>query len=350
MARNMNHGDSMRPSSPSVQLITSVVLAVVVYIATLQALAGSMTVGEFGSFIAAMVMIMTPLKRLVALNEHLQRGLAACESIFELLDQPAEEDKGIRDAIRIRGEIEFRDVSFHYEDAGKPALDHISFHIQPGETLALVGQSGSGKTTIAHLIPAFYGISEGTIRLDGVDVRDYTLGSLRANIALVSQDIAMFNDSLRNNIAYGVMEDVSDQAIIAAAKAAHAWEFIKQMPEGLDTLIGEKGVRLSGGQRQRVAIARAFLKDAPVLILDEATSSLDTESERLIQSAMDSIQKGRTCIIIAHRLSTVEHADRILVIDDGRIVESGHHEELIQRGGLYARLHKAQSTEVEVSV
>ena len=327
-------------SSPSVQLITAVVLALVVYIATLQASAGAITVGEFGSFIAAMVMIMTPVKRLVALNEHLQKGLAACESIFELLDQPPEQDAGSSRAQRIEGDIEFRGLSFRYNPDDRKALSNVSLHIRPGESVALVGQSGSGKTTIANLIPAFYPVTEGEIRLDGVDIRDYTLASLRANIALVSQDVALFNDTLRNNIAYGGMKDATDEQVRHAAEVAHAWEFIEKMPEGLNTIIGEKGQRLSGGQRQRLAIARAILKDAPVLILDEATSSLDTESERHIQEALDTIRQGRTCIIIAHRLSTIENADRILVIDQGQVVEAGTHDELISNEGVYARLHR----------
>ena len=332
-------------SGPSVQLITAIVLASVVYIATLQASAGTTTVGQFGSFIAAMVMIMTPLKRLVALNEHLQKGLAACESIFELLDEKPEEDTGTQTAARAKGDVELRGINFRYSPDDREALKDVSMHISPGETVALVGLSGSGKTTIANLIPVFYPVKKGTILLDGVDIRQYTLASLRSNIALVSQDVALFNDTIRNNIAYGSMKDATDKEVIDAARAAHAWEFIEKMSEGLYTIIGEKGQRLSGGQRQRLAIARAILKDAPVLILDEATSSLDTESERHIQAALDNIRRGRTCIIIAHRLSTIENADRILVVDQGKIVQAGTHSELIKEEGVYARLHKAQFTE-----
>lgn len=329
-------------TGPGIQFIAAVATAAIVYIATRQAISGSLTVGEFISFIAAMSMLLTPLKRLVRINEFIQKGLAASESIFDLLDQETEIDKGGKQVERLRGEIELDNVSFRYDPEHSAALNRITLTVRPGETVALVGSSGSGKTTIANLLPAFYQVNEGAIRLDGVDVRDYSLATLRANIAFVSQEVMLFNDTVRNNIAYGALADSSDDAVDRAAEAANAMEFIRDLPRGMDTNIGEKGQRLSGGQRQRLAIARALLKDAPVLILDEATSSLDTESERSIQEALDNIRKNRTCIIIAHRLSTVENADRIVVIDQGRIVQSGTHKQLLQQDGVYARLHQVQ--------
>jgi ATP-binding cassette, subfamily B, bacterial MsbA len=332
-------------TSPLIQLIAAIAIASIIFIATTQATAGALSVGAFISFFSAMVMILAPLKKLVGVNEHLQRGLAACESIFELLDEPAETGEGRRKPGRFRGEIEFQNVSFRYRSKDSSALRYINLHITPGETVALVGPSGSGKTTIANLIPEFYVVNNGRILIDGMDIRECTLESLRENIALVSQDVVLFHDSIRNNIAYGTLRGSSEEEIIEAARAAHALEFIDQMPGGLDTMIGEKGVWLSGGQRQRLAIARAILKDAPILIMDEATSSLDTASERLIQSALEKLKKNRTCLIIAHRLSTIENAGRILVIDHGEIVQAGTHRELLQEDGVYARLHKVQFTE-----
>jgi len=301
-----------------------------------------MNVGEFMSFFTAMAMLLTPLKRLARVNEHLQRGLAACESVFALLDHPVEPDAGKQILEKAKGEIEFCNVSFSYEGSDQKALENISIHIKPGETIALVGASGSGKSTLANLVPMFYTGSEGKILLDGIEVQDLSLQSLRQNIALVSQEVVLFNDTVRNNIAYGSLHESSEVAIIAAARAAHALDFIEDLDDGFDTLIGEKGLKLSGGQRQRLAIARALLKDAPVLIMDEATSSLDTHSERQIQLALEEVKEGRTCLIIAHRLSTIENADRIIVIDNGVIVESGTHSELIEQNGAYARLHQLQ--------
>ena len=327
-------------TGPGVQLIAAIIFAVIVYIATQDAVKGTLTVGEFISFIAALTMLLTPLRRLVRINEFLQKALAASESIFSLLDMPVEQDTGNRTVKRLQGVIEFRNVSFRYEKSDTPALQNISMLIRAGETVALVGSSGSGKTTIASLLPAFYQVTDGQILLDDCDIREYTLETLRNNIALVSQEIYLFNDTVRNNIAYGSLSGKTEAEIVQAATAANAMEFIKALPDGLDTLVGEKGLLLSGGQRQRIAIARALLKDAPILILDEATSSLDTESERSIQAALDRIRKNRTCIIIAHRLTTIENADRILVIDDGRIVQTGTHRELLEQNGVYARLHQ----------
>ncbi|MGA8052931.1 MAG: ATP-binding cassette domain-containing protein, partial [Burkholderiales bacterium] len=275
-------------------------------------------------------------------NQTLQRGLAAAESVFALVDEQREEDRGPRVIGRARGEIEFRGVSFSYATANREAVADASFRIAPDETVTLVGASGSGKTTIANLIPRLYAPTGGSVLLDGVDVQELTLESLRASIALVSQDIVLFNDTVAANIAYGREGKVSEAEIVAAAGAANAMGFIRELPKGLETLIGEDGARLSGGQRQRLAIARAFLKDAPLLILDEATSALDTESERQVQAALETLIRGRTTLVIAHRLSTVQNADHILVLDRGRVVESGRHAELLARDGQYARLYRLQ--------
>ena len=329
-------------TSPLIQFITAIALATIIYIAIEKSAMGIMDVGEFMSFFTAMAMLMTPLKRLTRVNEHLQRGLAACESVFQILDHPVEPDTGTQTLDRAQGEIEFRNVNFCYEGRDKNALNNISLTIKPGETVALIGTSGSGKSTMANLVPMFYPLTEGKILLDGKDIQDISLQSLRQNIALVSQDVVLFNDTVKNNIAYGALNNCSNESIMTAARAAHALEFIDEMQNGIDTAIGEKGFKLSGGQRQRLAIARALLKNAPVLIMDEATSSLDTHSERQIQLALEEVKTGRTCLIIAHRLSTIEKADRIIVIDDGAIVETGTHAELIKQSGVYARLHKLQ--------
>ena len=329
-------------SVPIVQFIAALALATIVYLATQQSNTDQITVGGFVSFITAMLMLTAPLKRVTSVNEPLQRGLAAAESVFALIDQHSETDAGKVDPGRVRGEIRFEQVRFAYGADGRHALDGIDLTIAPGETLALVGASGSGKTTLANLVPRFYQPTGGRILLDGHDIAGLKLSALRANIALVSQDVVLFNDTVAANIAYGAMNQFSRADIIAAAEAAHAMEFIKQMPQGLDTMVGENGVKLSGGQRQRLAIARALLKNAPVLILDEATSALDTESERHVQAALEVLMRGRTTIVIAHRLSTIENAHRIVVLDGGRIAESGAHAELLARGGKYAQLYRNQ--------
>ncbi|MGE0383930.1 MAG: lipid A export permease/ATP-binding protein MsbA [Gammaproteobacteria bacterium] len=302
---------------------------------------GSMTAGEFVSFTAAAVLLFPPAKRLTSLNEHIQRGLAAAESIFSLVDELGEEDAGRRTIERARGRLQLRAVGFRYAAAHEAALAGIDLDIEPGTTVALVGASGAGKSTLAALIPRLYPIGEGAILLDGIDTREFTLSALRAQIALVSQDVVLFNDTIRNNIAYGAARPAAAE-VERAAQAAHVLEFVRDLPEGLDTMIGDRGVRLSGGQRQRLAIARALLKDAPILILDEATSSLDSVSERHIQDALETLRRGRTCLVIAHRLATVENADRIVVLEAGRVAEQGTHAELIRRGGVYARLYRTQ--------
>jgi subfamily B ATP-binding cassette protein MsbA len=289
-----------------------------------------------------MLMLFAPIKQLTQVNSALQRGLAAAESVFGMIDSPQEDDRGGVALARARGEIAYEGVSFTYETRTEAALRDVSLRVRPGETLALVGTSGSGKTTLVNLLPRFYAPSAGRITLDGHDIQTLTLESLRGNIALVSQDVVLFNDTIYANIAYGRLAGTSEQEVRAAAEAAYAMDFIREAPEGLNTMIGENGLRLSGGQRQRLAIARALLKDAPVLILDEATSALDSESERQVQAALDTLMRGRSTIVIAHRLSTVERADCIAVLSEGRVVESGRHAELLARGGIYARLHRVQ--------
>lgn len=337
---------------PIVQMIAALAMAVVLYLATQQSRSDEATVGSFLSFIAAMLMLSAPLKRIVGVSVYLQRGLAAAESVFELLDTPSEADSGSVEIARASGKIAFEHVDFAYQtDAGEAdsrlALRDICLEIPAGQSVALVGPSGGGKTTLANLVPRFYAPTAGCIRLDGHDLADLTLSSLRANIALVSQEVVLFNDTVAANIAYGQMREVPEAEIIAAAQAAHAMEFINEMPLGLNTLVGEKGVRLSGGQRQRIAIARAILKNAPILILDEATSALDSESERHVQAALETLMHGRTTLVIAHRLSTIEKADRIVVLQKGEIAESGTHHELLGRDGVYAQLHRIQFTQSE---
>jgi subfamily B ATP-binding cassette protein MsbA len=329
-------------TTPITHTFAALALAVIIYLSMHDALATRATVGEFASFITAMLMLLAPLKHLTEINNVLQRGLASAESVFGVIDAPVEDDRGTLAIGRARGEIKYEKVGFVYPTRTEPALADIDLHVRPGETVALVGGSGGGKTTLVNLLPRFYAPSSGRILLDGHDIQSLTLESLRANIALVSQEIVLFNDSIYANIAYGRMGGTAEKDVIAAAEAAHAMGFIRETPEGLNTLIGENGLRLSGGQRQRLAIARAILKNAPVLILDEATSALDSESERLVQAALEALMRGRTTIVIAHRLSTIERADRIVVLERGRMVETGTHAELLAREGVYAKLYRMQ--------
>ena len=329
-------------TAPIAQMITAIALAIILLLCAQQFEAGAIAISDFVSFFTAMALLFSPIKRLTRVNALIQRGIAAAASVFAMIDAAVETDTGSVRTGRAEGRLELDSIAFRYEDDSKPVLDGVSITIEPGETVALVGPSGSGKTTIAGLIPRFYDPDGGSVRLDGVDLRDITLESLRANVALVSQDIVLFDDTVAANIAYGATAGVSREAIVEAARTAHALEFIEAMPDGLDTLIGERGVKLSGGQRQRLAIARAVLKDAPILILDEATSSLDSESERHIQEAVETLRAGRTTLVIAHRLSTIEGADRIVVMERGRIADVGTHAELIERNGLYAGLYRFQ--------
>ncbi|MDP8079656.1 lipid A ABC transporter ATP-binding protein/permease MsbA [Phocoenobacter skyensis] len=330
-------------SNPIIQIIASLALAVVLYLAGSPEIMGNdLTAGEFAAVLASLLAIMRPLRTLTNVNAQFQKGMAACQTLFTLFDLPTEKDNGSYDTKQIKGEVCFDDVTFTYSTKDEPALSHLSFTLPAGKTFALVGRSGSGKSTIANLITRFYEIDSGKITIDGIDICDYKLNNLRAQCSIVSQQVHLFNDTIANNIAYAATDKYTKEQIIQAATAAHAMEFIEKMPNGLDSMIGENGVSLSGGQRQRIAIARALLRNSPILVLDEATSALDTESERAIQLALEELQKNRSVLVIAHRLSTIEKADEILVIDQGKIIERGSHSELMQQDGAYKQLHNLQ--------
>jgi len=340
--QSMRYVATKAVSTPLVQFFAAVALSVVLYLATMDEVMQAISPGAFISFVAAMLLLMPPLKRLVNVNSQIQKGIAAGGGLFELLDQPTEPDHGTREIQRAEGRIEFNGVRFAYNSADGDVLKDITLTIRAGETVALVGRSGSGKTTLASLLPRFYNQQSGEILVDGIPTHELTLANLRQQIALVDQQVVLFNDTLANNIAYGSGLKPSMEQIHRAAQAAYALEFIERLPRGFDTVIGENGVLLSGGQRQRLAIARALLKNAPILILDEATSALDTESEQQIQAALQELMKGRTTLVIAHRLTTIENADRIAVMAQGRIVELGTHAELLSNNGQYASLHRIQ--------
>ncbi len=329
-------------SSSIVQFAAGIALVVLMLIATRPAMLNQITAGTFTAIFFAMIATIPPLKRLTNVQSQMQKGIAAAESIFIVVDAEKETDEGTHTVDRVRGEVEFKHVSFRYDNSHQAVLDDISVRFPAGSVTAVVGQSGSGKTTLAGLLPRFYPYSEGNILLDGYELTDYKLDNLRKQIALVSQEVVLFNDTIAGNIAYGALANTDRESITRAAKAAHAMEFVDQLPDGLDTLLGESGTLLSGGQRQRLAIARALLKDAPILILDEATSALDTESERVIQNALKEVMKGRTTLVIAHRLSTIENADQVIVLGAGKVIEQGTHTELLALGKAYARLYKTQ--------
>jgi len=329
-------------SSPLTQTLAAIAVGIIIWVALSQSQTGKLDLGTFASYVVALLTLLERIKSLSGINAAIQRGLAAAESIFGLLDREVEPDEGTVNLERADGQLRFDRISLRYAGSEREALRDVSMSVRPGETVALVGSSGSGKTSLVNLIPRFYEPTAGRLFVDGHDITTLTLASLRAQIALVSQDVLLFDDTIAANIAYGAMTDTPREAIERAAAAAHALEFIRALPQGFDTPVGENGVRLSGGQRQRVAIARAILKDAPILILDEATSSLDSESERQVQAALDALMQGRTTIVIAHRLSTIEHADRIVVLEQGRVVEEGSHAALLARSGVYAKLHRMQ--------
>ncbi|AUI85761.1 lipid ABC transporter permease/ATP-binding protein [Vibrio azureus] len=340
--QNMKLVTAQAAANPIIQMIASIAIVVVLYLASVDSIKEQLTPGTFTVVFSAMFGLLRPLKSLTSVTSQFQRGMAASQTLFALVDLEPEKNQGKYKVERAKGDVSVKDVSFAYDEAPKKALDSISFDIPSGKTVALVGRSGSGKSTIANLFNRFYDVSSGSITLDGHDIRDYELKNLREQFALVSQNVHLFNDTIANNIAYAAEHKYSREEIENAATLAHATEFITKMDDGFDSVVGENGASLSGGQKQRIAIARALLRDSPVLILDEATSALDTESERAIQLALDELQKDKTVLVIAHRLSTIEKADEILVVDDGLIVERGSHAELLAKDGAYAQLHRIQ--------
>ncbi|WMN59907.1 lipid A export permease/ATP-binding protein MsbA [Pseudoalteromonas xiamenensis] len=336
--------DATKALSVSViQILAAGSMAVILAIIAMPSMLATVTSGTFVTLISSMMLMLRPLKQLANVNSDLQRGISAAESIFEVLDVEQEKDVGKQVVERVQGNIEINSLTFTYPTKDEPVLHGLTLDIQSGKTVALVGRSGSGKSTLSNLLPRFYDYQAGTIKLDGIELSEYQLKSLRAQFALVSQQVVLFNDTIANNIMYGAKSPLTKDELVQVAKQAHVWEFVQDLPDGLNTVVGENGVMLSGGQRQRIAIARAIVKDAPILILDEATSALDTESERLIQKALDSLMVGKTSIVIAHRLSTIENADLICVMDKGRIIEQGSHAELLDRGGMYTALCQMQS-------
>jgi len=353
-ANNYNRQQSMKQltitilGTPVVETVAALAVATVIYIALYETMHNQMTVGEFTSYLSAMMLLLAPAKRLTNTNHVIQKGLAASQSAFSVMDEGIEIDDGQSELQHIKGRIEYRDVSFSYHETGKPVLSDVSFTIEPGTMVALVGASGSGKSTIASLLARFYDVEQGEILIDGQNIKEVTMASLRHQLALISQEIVLFDDTITNNICYG--QDIDEARLVEAARAARVTEFAEKLPKELDTMVGEKGLRLSGGQRQRIAIARAIYKDAPILIMDEATSALDTESERHVQAAIDGLTRNRSTLVIAHRLSTVEKADRIIVMSEGKIVEQGTHRDLIAMDNVYARLHQMQFSESPTQV
>jgi subfamily B ATP-binding cassette protein MsbA len=329
------------------QVIFGVGVAGVIYAAGVESVNGDLSPGSFMSFFGAMMLMLQPLRRITNVNATLQRGIAAGDSLFRIIDEKDEVDSGSYASDKIRGKVEFRNISFSYNDEDAKVLQDVSFTVEAGKSIAIVGHSGSGKTTLVSLLPRFYDVDKGEILLDGTPVQDYELANLRSHISLVSQDVILFNDTIANNLAYGQLRQCTHSELMAAAEAAYVTDFVKDLPDGFETVVGDRGILLSGGQRQRIAIGRALLKDAPVLILDEATSSLDTKSERRIQKALSTLMQDRTTLVIAHRLSTVESADQIIVLDAGRIIESGTHKELLKADGIYADLYRMQFSSEE---